>query len=266
MRCVLLILCLIAGQLAAAMAPSNPAFVAILARASSTTNQWNPSNEGTVLVNLDAATVSLPNNTATNTWPDSSGNSYHAKQSTSGFQPLFKTAANGINTNAAFYFDGSDDYLVLSNIFGTVTAATAFIVLQSDNNTFAQIHTPWDATGSGDFDWFPYTGGSGLNDIYEGLGSTTRRSSSVTNNMASGERFILCVSTAANDYHVYLDASEKITDSSNTVNWGSIQTLSNSGSSKWNGLIAHFILYDGVLGSTARGNVFTNLKARYGTR
>jgi hypothetical protein len=105
---------------------------------------------------LDASVLTLSNNTAVSSWTDSSGNGYHATQSTGISQPIFKT--NIINGKPIVRYDGTDDFLISPNgaISGISTDATVFSVHsatdrasslfiscpQVNTNRF-QSHCPW---------------------------------------------------------------------------------------------------------------------------
>src|ERR1041384_8803564 len=62
---------------------------------------------------LKADSLALANGAPISTWADSSTNLNHATQQTSGNQPAF--VANAINGNPVVRFDGSSDFLAVTN-------------------------------------------------------------------------------------------------------------------------------------------------------
>jgi hypothetical protein len=72
---------------------------------------WLKSDAGV----LDATDTPITaDNTQVKTWQDQSGNGFNAVQATSGRQPVWRNAANGINGNPAIYF--SSDIMTTANL------------------------------------------------------------------------------------------------------------------------------------------------------
>jgi hypothetical protein len=84
-------------------------------------------NLGPMLL-LDADTITGNDGDAIGTWSDDSGQSRTFSQSTAGYKPLLKKAANGINSHNALLFDGTDDVLNCSTALSYFVSAGAFTV------------------------------------------------------------------------------------------------------------------------------------------
>lgn len=88
---------------------------------------WLKSDAGV----LDASDNPITtDNTQVKTWQDQSGNDLHATQSTSARQPVWRSAANGINGNPAVYFSG--DMMQTGNL--TAGVYTIFAVHKATYN------------------------------------------------------------------------------------------------------------------------------------
>ena len=240
----------------------NAAYAPLLVPAAA--GAWVPSNEGTVLMDLDASVVNIPTGTATNYWPDSSGNGYGASQTTAGYQPKFLDATQGTNGFKCFLFDGTDDFMNVSNVFGSITAATAFLVVCHDTDTdpAQNSNSPWRIGGSGQVSWFPHTSG-----IYDDFGSNTRRTDGGTYSayVDNNKPYIITATASASQWNLYINNTNVITQGAQTVAWDSSPTISGNSTWVWKGVMYRLLIYSEALDSTHRGNVITQLKAIYGT-
>lgn len=61
-------------------------------------------------------------------WPDSSGNNYHAVQATEAYKPLYK--GRDANGRAAVLFDGSNDYMDAAGVPSTAQPTTVALVFK----------------------------------------------------------------------------------------------------------------------------------------
>ena len=108
----------------------------------------NPRSAGANLV-LDARFIDQADSTAVSAWTDRSANAYTINQSTSGYQPTFRT--NQINGNPAVSFDGSDDYLTGGSILalGTNSLVVVCVAKRTSGTTGALAGRSRAANGAG---------------------------------------------------------------------------------------------------------------------
>jgi hypothetical protein len=80
----------------------------------------------------DASTIGAADSTAVSTWNDRSGNGYNATQTTSASQPTFYRSDSLSSNRPSVFFDGTDDYLLISSsansISKNIAGSTVFVV------------------------------------------------------------------------------------------------------------------------------------------
>lgn len=111
-----------------------------LSRGLSAPRRWRPSRLSGLRLWLSADRITgLADGDPVTTWPDLSGQSNNATQSTTAAKPLYKTAI--VNGRPGILFDGVDDFL-------TLPAAVYNALLSSDKSVFAVVK--WVSVGAAD--------------------------------------------------------------------------------------------------------------------
>jgi hypothetical protein len=191
-------------------------------------------------------------------WSDLSGNARHATQATVAWQPAIVSAA--INGKQVRRFDGGNDNFGFASAFMSGSSAgTAFYVYKAafdpaTTGSGAPL-SGWGSSGSASH--FPFTDGN----VYEGFGTTSRKSCGNPTPSLTSPRIISNVS-AANDWRLYIDGSLFFSTATNTVGWGatpSIGTASNS----VNGDIAEVYILPYAATTTQRQDVESWLNTKY---
>jgi hypothetical protein len=102
---------------------------------------------------LKADALALANNDPVASWTDSSGNSNHAAQATSGLRPLFKTSIQ--NGRPVVRFDATDDLLESGNFMAGTSALTVIAVASKTtaNNTGLVLAAKHGTFGAADGEW-----------------------------------------------------------------------------------------------------------------
>jgi hypothetical protein len=189
----------------------------------------------------DARRLSLSDGTAVQTFTDVAGTN-DATQATSGNRPLFKT--NIINGNPVVRFDGTDDFLSLTNTAAINTKYTA-IALYKCTGTAGPTLTYKTGTGA------PYTNfyndaGGGNQQMYSYFTSTLFYATGF--NMTSSFAMASTLADTGN-YKLFYNGASKTTS---TVSGASVTFVDSIGrrdsdSSKLNGDIASLIHITGAI-------------------
>jgi hypothetical protein len=198
-------------------------------------------------------------------WDDASGNDDHYTQATAGSRPAFKTGI--VNGLPVVRFDGASDYLAGPNHLSALTAATAFVVVKIDNDPpgAADQSGLWDMDAASDAAHYPFTDGN----VYDGWGSTARKSTGNPTLSLSAAFRVYGVVSASGAWTSYVDGTQHYTTGTNTVGFGTAPEFGRSfnGAATYyylDGDVAEVIVYDSALGTTDRQSVEGYLATKYG--
>jgi hypothetical protein len=197
---------------------------------------------------------------------DSSGNNYHYSQATSGSRPTYKTSI--VNGQPVFRFDGSADYFDGPDHVSALTSGTFFCVVKLDADPPAYLQTGGFRYGSGGQCHFPYEDGN----IYEGFGSNNRPNIGDPTTSLSSAFCVYGVTSATNDWVIYLNNSSIYSTGTNTVAWsdapfvgGSANPGNSTPSFYLDGDIAEIVIYNSVISSGDRTSLHSYFTTKYGT-
>jgi hypothetical protein len=224
---------------------------------------------GTIPFWLDASTLSLGNGQSVSSWTDQSGNGNDAEQSTSNYQPTFRT--NQINSNPTIDFDGGD-YLKLLLISELDNQSDLTWMSVSSTNTAAS----YQSIISTD-----YTGGSAFGYKWASIffqnkheiraksdaGTTSKRNTSnsggftirSTTMAGSSTDALLCYANGS-QYGSVTPASFSTNTHKRTI----IGRNSINGGGLLNGDIAELMVFSQVLNTTERIIIENYLSSKYG--
>jgi hypothetical protein len=183
---------------------------------------------------------------------DLSGNSRHLTQGTGSLQPT--TGTRTINSLNVLDFIPNDSLVAGSNWTSALTAATVFIVADSDD---AGGNHPLWTIGGGNDSWYMFGG-----QTYEWFGTSVRKNWTPTASIGSPR--LHSVVAAANDWRAYQDTTLEFTTGTNTVSFTQTPTLGLSPGGAFDGTIAEVVLYDSALGTTDRETVRDYLITKWG--
>lgn len=234
----------------------------------SVVSTFSPSDIAGLKVWLKADALSLSNNDPVTTWTDSSGTGNSLTQGTAGAKPTYKT--NIFNGQPAISFDGGDFLQKASPTGIPGNAAWSLFVVFSQSEVspawkyiinwavsgfpagqYVHIISPHGNAGGEDealwgFGSNGFYGGSGLNDGVPKVGILTHNGSNAQvgyiNNVSIGTGAYSPSSWTPNSF-----------------------SLGGSGAGEFVGYIAEVILYDSLLSSGDRGNVYSYLATKYST-
>lgn len=209
----------------------------------------------------------LSDGDAVATFTDQSGNANNWSQSSGSLKPIYKTSI--VNGRAVLRFDGSDDYMTLaSDIMSGKSAGEVFLVVKlAADPTSSNKDGLWKMDGDGtNAVNFPYNGDGKL---YEGWGSTTRKSTGVDPTPSLAAWRLYNVSSKASEFKIRLDGTEIYSTATNTFSsFGATRNLGRSvglfGNTYLYGDIAAIVIVDAVLSGTDRDTVENYLATIYG--
>ncbi|MEK7256765.1 MAG: hypothetical protein AAB316_18570, partial [Bacteroidota bacterium] len=231
---------------------------------------------------LKADAVSgVADNANASIWENQSPNyeSYDVPQATASLQPKFysTTAANLVNFNPAFSFDGGDEFRNTTRLFSN-TSPWTIIALGVDRRTnAAELRAPvgigdgnfpaldWQTDGASPNGWNPWSsvdgewnGGSAV--LYDlGKGANNLGGNIVglsSNNVVSGSDNIIS----------YVNGLKQATTLSSNQNasFGNGIYVGSSGGEQWKGLIPEIIVYDRQLSDAEMQRTYSYLALKYG--
>jgi hypothetical protein len=184
------------------------------------------------------------------TWPDQSGNSRDLAQATSGNRPTVQT--NELNSLPIIRFDASAaSYFTVPNM-SALTAGTVFLLVKIDADPPpGDLQSGLWNMGSTDGDHhFPYTDGN----VYDGWGSTVRKSTGNPTLSISSAFRLYCVSSSSGDWTSWFDGTQHFTTATNTVSFPATPTFGRSFSTNWylDGDVAELFIFDSALSTGDR--------------
>jgi len=236
--------------------------------------------------------VGLSNGAAVELWPDLSGNSNDASQSTAGSRPTFRTS-DGPNGRPSIRFDGTNDFLSIANSFASLNGSGGeiFIVVKIANDypSITESKTGlWVMTGSTQTDrstHYPwYTDGV----IYEGFGTNARKTAGNPTPSLAAWR-VYSVLGISGTWSARLDGASSectapgtpyacctgssagctLTTVANTVAFATAPEIGHSfatfglGNYYLDGDVSEIVMYSGSLSNTSRRLVFQYLSDKY---
>ena len=266
--------------------------------------EWRPSGSGTESALDSMNEINQPNSIsglamwlkadsitglndddAVSNWPDSSGNNRYAAQSTSSYQPIYKT--NVLNGQPAIRFDGADDALpIMDSNPQSMTSISMFIVHQIDSGATGTSYYPLilggDGNTTGQYLGFEtqnsYSGSSAdIVDVFAGYGNDARATlkneaafgswkmwSTVSQNTVFNTKMYVngapaTMSTTGTDQNLAVKISTTAGD-----NWGNIGgTRYSIYPTAYKGDIAEVLIYNRALSDTERRTVEQYLANKY---
>lgn len=202
------------------------------------------------------------NNDPVGTMRDGSGNGADCTQSGSK-RPTFKT--NVINSKAAFYFDGSDDYVDVPDIFSGMSAGQVFIILRGDSSQGSGGDVGlWAMPGTNDNENYPWSDGN----IYDGWFSTTRKSCGTPGAGFVGMWHVYEVVSTGSEYTAFHNGTQFFTTASNTPGGArNDKTLGRSSLGSgylFQGWVAEIFVYDNKISGGDRSAIYSYINGKYG--
>jgi probable HAF family extracellular repeat protein len=203
------------------------------------------------------AITTLTNNAPVASWPDSSGLSNNATQSTSGNRPLWLT--NAVNGKPAIHFDGVNDSFLLPNLMSGATQAEAYVVLKAQNDTPASNRGLWRFGSYATPANLRYPGTDGV--IVDEFGSTG--ASTVGDPAQAVNVFhIFNVSSKSGEWSARFNGVPQYYTTNNTVGFNTTPTLG-LGGVYFEGDIAEVLIFDMVLAASDRNLIGEYLNRKY---
>ena len=199
---------------------------------------------------------------------DVSGAGNNWTQATAGKKPLFLT--NVLNGHPVYDFDAASEHHwgLSSDILSGKSAGEIFLVVKLDNDPGASLKDGlWKMDGDGTNACnFPYNG-DGL--IYEGWGSTARKSTAVNPSPALTNWTLYNVRSASGDFKIYQNGTQIYSTGTNTFSsMGATRYLGRSvglfGDTYLDGQVAGCVIVDNALNSTDRDAIEAVFAAAYG--
>lgn len=246
---------------------------------------FDAADYGTVLLWGDFTdTTQVKNNSGTQalsdesiaTLQDKSSNVAHYTQSTSGNRPTLRT--NFVNSLQVGEFDGSNDFLesdgarsLTGNKAGLTFAAVINLDSVAATKTFFEIY---DSTGNYRLRIQTLNTSGALfveGKAQEGGSAFQAYSSGSLGNISASawHTIVVAADFSGNVLNSWLDGVQCMTDISMSSTGNTTNSTSNVNSylGQWpqlDGKMGEFILYNGALGSTERGNLIADLETKYG--
>lgn len=226
-----------------------------------------PSDFTGLILWLKADALALSNNDPVASWTDSSGNANHATQGTSGSRPVFKTSI--LNSKAIVRFDGSDDFLKVTNLAKGVF--TMFYVYNMTTGGILAEQSTNAGAVSGDYHYNPggahfavSVGGSGGNlSAYDSTSPTIGTSAwlmisrTFSGTHAGHLAWVGGVAVTPGGVSASGDPGTSVTTADYYIGGRAGSSLFMAGD------IAEIIVYDNVLSSPNRVTVETYLTSKY---
>ena len=192
-------------------------------------------------------------------WDDESANADHAVQATGANQPIYKTGI--LNGHPVVRFDGSNDYLTLSNILDATSAVAHFFAVAIHNGTGIANILSNRVDGSSSGGWFlGYQDPSTPRYGHNGVGTVT---------YAATDQFnIIEVQRNGTDVTIGINGSLGTPTTLSYTVAGSSATklgvLDADGNRALNGDIAENVIYAALLSAADRLDLISHFKAKYG--
>lgn len=222
----------------------------------------DPSTLANRVIDLDGDDITGIDGAAIATWADQSGNNNDFTGGTAQ-EPIKKTSIANGHTVARFEASSSQ-YGFFSDVLSGLTAGTVYVVIKinADPPGSAPPESGLWLMGTHAFATaYPFTD----NNIYDGFGTDTRKSTGDPTLDLSSEFRVYAVTTASGAWTSYIDGTQHFTTGTNTVAFTTTPELGRSTGSSFylDGDIAYFCLFSVAHNSTTVGDVTTFLKAKY---
>ena len=208
------------------------------------------------------------------TFVDQSGNSRNMTSSGSN-RPTWKTSIS--NGQAAYFFDGSDDYVSRSAAFMSAwTAAEMWVMLKRPSSMInGNGWLKYDGNTLASHNWF------GDGQIFESTFSNTRDQISfgiagayeLATQSSNGALYIVCNNGASNGRKVLYNGNNSMLTTTHNFSVPSTDCLIGASSdqasgsvspNRWHGWIMEFLAYDTILSSSDRNQNLNELESIYG--
>lgn len=216
---------------------------------------WTPEELGaTLLAWYKGDDLTGNNGDQITTWPDAANSNDLTQATESRRATLAAADLNGLNT-ARFTAANSQRYS-MTTIFSGASAASGYVVLKlvSDPAAASASSGLWGiGSGSASINHWPFTDGN----VYDGFGSTARKSTGNPTVSLSSTYRIIGVHSAASDYGIHIDGVSHFSTGTNTVGFAGSPTLGcHDGLNAFlNGWTAEWLFTDSKLSTENQQNV-----------
>lgn len=188
------------------------------------------------------------------TWQDQSGNERHVTQATGSKQP---TQATAINSKATLHFVTASEQKLANATALTMTGGHLFAVIKG-NGLEGQSRSPWRFGSYGDICWYLFG-----TDIYEGFGSTTRKSLGNPTQDVDLAHCYEAISTSS-EWTGKINGTTLLTTGTNTVGWDPLGfEIGGHATAWWDGDYAEIIVLDHKATINEEAAIVAYLNARY---
>lgn len=225
------------------------------------TDLWLPSELATLELWLKGDELSGSDGANIASWPDASGNSRNATQSTEADKPNLEVAElNGLNV--VRFMNSNSEWLNLPNFLTGFSAGTIFLVIKSafEPNTNSAGAIKMGSSASADH-WT-----NADNNWYSDFGSTVRKN--IGNPATTLAQWnIIMLRSASADWKAFINGTQVFTTSSNTVGWSTTPFLGSGHPTNvqtFDGWIAEVVLLSEAVGTDDRQKVEGYLAHKWG--
>jgi len=212
-------------------------------------------------LNLDTTTLTSfcgSGNGFVTTWYDQSGNAKNATQTTAINQPQIVSSGSliNVNSNPSIKFDGSNDFLSITNLLNSSTSSTGFFIAKATSASSYGQNTLHNI-GTVDDSHLKYPN----NVTYDGYSSTARKDWTDTINYSLQN--IIAITSNSNLYNFTVNNNSVYNTTTNTFKVNISNSLGKgSGASYWDGNFQEVIIYASEQSSNLTG-INTNINLYY---
>ena len=193
-------------------------------------------------------------------WDDESANADHAVQATGANQPIYKTGI--LNGHPVVRFDGSNDYLTLSNILDATSSVGHFFAVAIHNGTGIANILSNRVDGSNSGGWLlGYQDQATPRYGHNGVGTVTYSATDQFNIIEAQRNGTTSSVIGVNGSLGSSSALNYTVAGSSATKLGVLDT---NGTRALNGDIAEIVIYDSLLSSADRLALIQHFKAKYG--
>jgi hypothetical protein len=212
---------------------------------------FTPGNVPTLQAWYKADALTLNDNDAVGTWPDSSGRGRDASQTTAGNKPTYKTGI--VNGKPVVRFDGVDDFLTIAREI-TINDFTVFVVYRTSGNDV----TVSSATLNNQF--FAVDGSTNKYAFFDGANPVVHSDTLAASRTSWNDA---CAKRSGSTVSWFEKSVARNSGSANgTTRFGMIGSVSNLAYTT--GDIAEILFYNSALSDTDRQNIESYLASKYG--
>lgn len=190
------------------------------------------------------------NSGVVSSWGDRSGNSNNLSQSNATNQPLFDSSSSNLNSKPSVVFDGSNDFLNLTNSITLTADFSMLVVLKNINATQAVAFG--NAVSYTDVPWHRHSNGS---DYVFSVNSGARTDPSNAS--------VIAMTRASSAVKLYQNGGTPAYTTTNSTQ-GTITVFGDSSLQHQNGEIAEAILFDSMISLTDLNTIHSYFANKYG--